>query len=109
MNFLSYFDRSEVQRRIVTRTEQIWIKPNKPLSSLCHLSKNLYNEGNYQLRQELFKNFSIYIFNEYIKRFLQEGLSKESPNDLSCGMNFESNGNDKFLRKDFDALSLYYN
>jgi IS605 OrfB family transposase len=39
---------------IVTRTEQIWIKPNKNLSWLCHLSKNLYNESNYQIRQEFF-------------------------------------------------------
>ncbi|MHA1967753.1 MAG: RNA-guided endonuclease InsQ/TnpB family protein [Candidatus Hodarchaeales archaeon] len=39
-----------------TRTEQSWIKPNKTLSWLCHLSKNLYNESNYLIRQELFKN-----------------------------------------------------
>ena len=38
-----------------TRTEQIWIQQHKNLSWLCHLSKNLYNEGNYQIRQELFK------------------------------------------------------
>ncbi|MHA1542317.1 MAG: RNA-guided endonuclease TnpB family protein, partial [Candidatus Hodarchaeales archaeon] len=41
---------------IITRTEQIWIKPHKTLSLLCHLSKNLYNESNYQIRQEFFKN-----------------------------------------------------
>jgi putative transposase len=40
---------------IITHTEQIWIKPHKTLSWLCHLSKNLYNEGNYQIRQEFFK------------------------------------------------------
>ena len=39
-----------------TRTEQIWIQQHKTLSWLCHLSKNLYNEGNYQIRQELFKH-----------------------------------------------------
>ncbi|MHA2304870.1 MAG: RNA-guided endonuclease InsQ/TnpB family protein [Candidatus Hodarchaeales archaeon] len=38
------------------RTEQIWIKPNKTLSRLCHLSKNLYNEANYLIRQEFFKH-----------------------------------------------------
>jgi IS605 OrfB family transposase len=38
------------------RTEQIWLKPNKNLSWLCHLSKNLYNESNYLIRQELFKH-----------------------------------------------------
>ena len=40
----------------VTRTEQIWIKPHKTLSWFCHLSKNLYNEGNYLIRQEFFNN-----------------------------------------------------
>ena len=41
---------------IITRTEQIWIKSQKTLSWLCHLSKNLYNEGNYLIRQEFFNN-----------------------------------------------------
>jgi IS605 OrfB family transposase len=40
----------------VTRTEQIWIKPHKTLSWFCHLSKNLYNEGNYLIRQEFFNH-----------------------------------------------------
>jgi transposase len=39
----------------VKRTEQIWIKPDENISSLCHLSKNLYNEANYLIRQEFFK------------------------------------------------------
>jgi putative transposase len=41
---------------IVTRTERIWFKPHKTLSWFYHLSKNLYNEGNYQIRQEFFNN-----------------------------------------------------
>ncbi len=41
---------------IVTRTEQIWLKPHKTFSWLCHLSKNLYNEGNYLIRQEFFNH-----------------------------------------------------
>jgi transposase len=40
----------------LTRTEQIWLKSSKNLSRLCHLAKNLYNEGNYLIRQEFFKN-----------------------------------------------------
>ncbi len=40
----------------VTRTEQIWIQPHKNLSWFCHLAKNLYNEGNYQIRQDLFRH-----------------------------------------------------
>jgi len=39
----------------LTRTEQIWIKGDEILSNLCHLSKNLYNEANYTIRQELFE------------------------------------------------------
>lgn len=34
----------------ITRTEQIWIKPNKIISNLCHLSKNLYNQANYIIK-----------------------------------------------------------
>jgi putative transposase len=37
---------------ILTRTEQIWLEPNETLSQLCHYSKNLWNEANYQVRQE---------------------------------------------------------
>jgi len=34
------------------RTEQIYIKGTKELSTLCHLSKNLYNQANYVVKQE---------------------------------------------------------
>ena len=40
---------------IIVRTEQTWIKSHQAISALCHLSKNLYNESNYMVRQELFK------------------------------------------------------
>lgn len=38
------------------RTEQIKISDNKELSTLCHLSKNLWNEGDYLCRQAYFHN-----------------------------------------------------
>ena len=38
------------------RTEQIQKKGTDELSSLCHLSKNLWNEANYLIRQEFFIN-----------------------------------------------------
>jgi IS605 OrfB family transposase len=38
----------------VFRTEEIWLKPHKTLSLFCRLSKNLYNESNYQIRQKFF-------------------------------------------------------
>lgn len=41
------------QKRVI-RTERIWIKPNKQLTRLCHLSKNLFNEANYIIRQTFF-------------------------------------------------------
>lgn len=37
------------------RTELIQIKQNNSLGTLCHNSKNLYNEANYIVRQEMFK------------------------------------------------------
>jgi len=39
----------------VTRTDQIWIKGDKTIANLCHISKNLYNEANYVIRQEFFE------------------------------------------------------
>lgn len=38
----------------VIRSERLWIKPSKTLHRLCHLSKNLYNETNYLVRQTYF-------------------------------------------------------
>ena len=38
----------------VPRTESIWLGPDKGLGYLCHLSKNLFNEANYIVRQEKF-------------------------------------------------------
>ena len=34
----------------VIRTERIWLKPNKTISNLCHLSKNLFNQANYIIK-----------------------------------------------------------
>jgi len=39
----------------VKRTERIWLKHSVELSRLCHLSKNLYNEAMYIIRQEFLK------------------------------------------------------
>jgi len=39
----------------VLRTEQIWINGDENIQKLCHISKNLYNEANYIVRQEFFK------------------------------------------------------
>jgi len=36
-------------------TERIQLKPSPQLSRLCHLTKNLYNAANYQIRQKFIK------------------------------------------------------
>ena len=38
----------------VFRTERIWLKSTEQLRQLCHISKNLYNEANYLVRQAYF-------------------------------------------------------
>jgi len=40
----------------VRRTEQIWLEPNDTVGNLSHISKNLYNESNYAIRQEFINN-----------------------------------------------------
>ena len=44
----------------VIRTEQIWIAPNKHISNLCHLSKNLYNQANYIIKNAVKGNWIRY-------------------------------------------------
>jgi len=39
----------------IQRSERIWLKPDGQLNKLCHISKNLYNEANYIIRQEFTK------------------------------------------------------
>ena len=43
---------------MIVRTEQSYITliNNQPLSKACHATNNLYNEGNYLVRQEFFKS-----------------------------------------------------
>ncbi len=41
------------QVRII-RTERVWLKPTTQLKHLCHISKNLFNEANYLVRQAFF-------------------------------------------------------
>jgi IS605 OrfB family transposase len=38
----------------VIRTERIWLKPTAQLRHFCHISKNLFNEANYLVRQAFF-------------------------------------------------------
>ena len=60
---------------IAKRTEQIWLKPNKNIGRVCHLSKNLFNQANYIIKQNLDKNGKWIRYNE-----LDKILKKESEN-----------------------------
>ncbi len=55
-----------------TRTERIWLKDDKIIGELCLLYKNLYNEANYIIRQEFFKNGKWIRYNELNKLLLEE-------------------------------------
>jgi len=56
------------------RVEQIWVKTDKNMSHLCHLSKNLYNEANYLIRQDFIHNHN-YI-GSALDKMLNHGRSK---------------------------------
>ena len=44
----------------IIRTEQIWIKGDSIISNLCHLSKNLYNQANYIIKNAEKENWIRY-------------------------------------------------
>ena len=44
----------------IIRTEQIWLFPNKTLSKLCYLSKNLFNQANYLIKNAEKGNWMYY-------------------------------------------------
>ncbi len=49
----------------IKRTERIWIHPTQQLRKLCHIAKDLYNETNYLIRQELFTKKRWLRYNQY--------------------------------------------
>ena len=58
---------------MVFRTERIWLKPTEQLRQLCHVSKNLYNEANYLVRQAYFNQ------NKWVKTYqFREELANSS-------------------------------
>jgi putative transposase len=53
----------------VTRTEQIYIRDNETISLMCHLSKNLFNQTNYILRQQFMKGGTMSSYSDLVKQF----------------------------------------
>jgi putative transposase len=53
----------------VNRTEQIYIGYNENISNLCHISKNLFNQSNYILRQQYMKREMMSSYCDLVKQF----------------------------------------
>ena len=53
----------------VKRTEQIYIGKDENISRLCHLSKNLYNQTNYILRNQFINHEKMTGYNKLAKQF----------------------------------------
>ncbi len=53
----------------VKRTEQIYLKENETVSMMCHLSKNLYNQTNYILRNQFINHEKMTGYNKLAKQF----------------------------------------
>ncbi|MHB1471143.1 MAG: RNA-guided endonuclease TnpB family protein, partial [Thermoplasmataceae archaeon] len=53
----------------VKRTEQIYLKENETVSRMCHLSKNLYNQTNYILRNQFINHEKMTGYNNLAKQF----------------------------------------
>ena len=63
----------------VVRTERIWIRGSESISKLCHLSKNLYNEANFIIRQRFFKEHKIPSYYELNKELKESENYKALP------------------------------
>ncbi|MFX0172168.1 MAG: hypothetical protein ACFE9L_09625 [Candidatus Hodarchaeota archaeon] len=61
------------------RTEQIWICSNPHLRHLCHIAKNLCNEANYLIHQELFNKGKWLRYNQYYHQMKQSVHYKQLP------------------------------
>ena len=59
----------------VVRTETMRIPLSDPLSSMCHVSKNLYNTTNYMMRQEFFHEKRVKTTNYDMNHALKDDLN----------------------------------
>ena len=80
-----------------TRTEQIWLPHDDNLSRLCHLSKNLYNKGNYIIKQGMDKDSKWTRYNELDKILNGKGIA---PSDNYKGL---PSGTAQWVLKNLDT------
>ena len=64
----------------VIRTEQIFIHDNGVISSMCHISKNLFNQTNYILRNQFFRKEKMAGYKELAKEFAELSDIEENNN-----------------------------
>ncbi|MFP3255874.1 MAG: transposase [Thermoplasmata archaeon] len=64
----------------VKRTEQIYIGKNDTISKLCHISKNLYNQTNYVLKQQFIKKEKLSSYEDLVRLFQTQPENDEENN-----------------------------
>ena len=64
----------------VIRTEQIFIRGNGTVSTMCHISKNLFNQANYILRNQFFRKEKMSSYKELAKEFAEPSALEENNN-----------------------------
>ncbi len=64
----------------VIRTEQVYMRGDDTLSLMCHLSKNLYNQANYILRQQFMKKEKMAGYNGLVRLFQTPSDEEERNN-----------------------------
>ena len=64
----------------VIRTEQVFIHGNGVISKMCHISKNLFNQANYILRNQFFREEKMASYKELAKEFAEPSALEENNN-----------------------------
>ena len=64
----------------VIRTEQVFIRGNGVISKMCHISKNLFNQTNYILRNQFFNHNRMSSYKTLAKQFAEPSALEENNN-----------------------------
>ena len=64
----------------IIRTEQIFIRDNGTVSKMCHISKNLFNQTNYILRNQFFNHNRMSSYKTLAKQFAEPSALEENNN-----------------------------
>ena len=64
----------------VIRTEQVFIRGNGTVSKMCHISKNLFNQTNYILRNQFFNHNRMSSYKTLAKQFAEPSALEENNN-----------------------------